>query len=201
MPAWNVFRDIDSKWTGGIGRPSDLLSEYSVLHRPSDSNIDLSDSMYDVYSVFVFQLLMGCSANLKIESDVLDRPTAVTRDADEPPDYTSYPGKKSTSGQQKTPSASEFGTEQIPTSTDIERESIPVQVDSPTLDRAHKTSPPTPPPQKWRTTKGKGELLYDCCNCGRGPFSWERIPHCQNCHRRRCDMCHKRCDMCHKRRW
>jgi hypothetical protein len=59
MPAWNVFRDMDSKWPDGIGRPGDLLSESSGLRRPSDSTIDLPDGMYDVYSVFVFQLLMG----------------------------------------------------------------------------------------------------------------------------------------------
>lgn len=108
-----------------------------------------------------------------------------------PLDYTLHIGKKSTSEEQKTHSASELGTEEIPISTDIERKSIPVQVDSPAPDRVHKTSPTTPPPQKRQKTKGKAEVVYYCCSCEFGPFNWEKFQYCPNCYRRQCARCRK----------
>jgi hypothetical protein len=39
---------------------------------------------------------------------------------------------------------------------------------------------------------GSSEVVYYCCDCGFGPFSWTRFPHCQNCQRRQCSQCRKK---------
>jgi hypothetical protein len=39
---------------------------------------------------------------------------------------------------------------------------------------------------------GPTEVVYYCCNCGCGPFSWTRIQYCQNCHRLQCSLCDKK---------
>ena len=33
------------------------------------------------------------------------------------------------------------------------------------------------------------EVLYWCCQCDHGPWSWNRIPNCQLCSHRRCSRC------------
>ena len=39
---------------------------------------------------------------------------------------------------------------------------------------------------------GPAEVLYECCECGHGPWSWNRIPHCQLCGHRQCRYCRYR---------
>jgi hypothetical protein len=39
---------------------------------------------------------------------------------------------------------------------------------------------------------GPKEVLYWCCQCGHGPWSWNRIPHCQLCSHRQCSRCRYR---------
>src|SRR5271155_6038394 len=39
---------------------------------------------------------------------------------------------------------------------------------------------------------GPNEVIYWCCHCGHGPWSWDRIPHCQLCGHQQCSGCRYR---------
>ena len=59
------------------------------------------------------------------------------------------------------------------------------------LSKNQATGLPIGPP--FSNFTGPAEVLYWCCQCGHGPWSWNRIPHCQLCSHRQCSRCRLSC--------